>query len=82
MGRRRRPDKMPLTTINIYVENLDTISKLKNRRETQYDFVQRLLAEWQDLKDYRLDMDQILKLKDRQISVLENELKEKLKQQQ
>jgi hypothetical protein len=47
---------MPLTTINIYVENLDTISKLKNRRETQYDFVQRLLAEWQDLKDYRLNV--------------------------
>ena len=81
MGRRRRPDKSPLTTINIYVENLDTISKLKNRRETQYDFIHRLLAEWQDFREYRLDMDQVIKIKERKITILENELKEKLEQQ-
>ncbi|MGB9167337.1 MAG: hypothetical protein WCB31_00250 [Nitrososphaeraceae archaeon] len=37
-----------------------------------------MLAEWQDLKDYRLDMDQVVRLKDRQIMRLENELREKL----
>ena len=82
MGRRRNPNKIALTTINIYVENLDKISKLKNRRETQYDFIHRLLAEWQDFQDYKLDIDQVLKLKDRQISRLEYELKEKLNQKQ
>lgn len=79
MGRRRL-QKAPITSINIYVADLDTISKLKNRRETQYDFIRRMLAEWQDLKEYRLDMDQVIRLKDRQISNLEYELKEKLTQ--
>ena len=36
-----------------------------------------MLSEWQDLQEYRLDMDHIIKLKDKQIATLENELKEK-----
>jgi len=80
MGRRRNPDKVPLTSIAISVDVLETISKLKLRRETYDHLIKRLVAEWQDLKDYRLDMDQVLKLKDRQISRLEYELKEKLNQ--
>ena len=82
MGRRRRPDKVPLTSIAISIEILETISKLKLRRETYDHLIKRLVAEWQDLKEYRLDMDQVIKLKDRQISMLENELKEKLLQQE
>jgi Arc/MetJ-type ribon-helix-helix transcriptional regulator len=81
MGRRRKPDKGPTTTMAISVDTLGTISKLK-RRETQDDFIRRLLTEWQDFHDYKLDMDQVLKLKDRQILMLENELKEKLLQQE
>ena len=59
----------------ISVETAETISKLKLRRETQDDFIKRMFAEWQDFKEYKLDMDQVIKLKDRQISNLENELK-------
>ena len=59
----------------ISVETAETISKLKLRRETQDDFIKRMFAEWQDLKEYKLDMDQVILLKDRQISNLENELK-------
>jgi hypothetical protein len=36
-----------------------------------------MLAEWQNLQEYRLDMDQVIRLKDKQIATLENELKEK-----
>jgi hypothetical protein len=75
MGRRRKPNKVTLTTMAISVETAETISKLKLRRETQDDFIKRMFAEWQDLKEYKLDMDQVIKLKDRQISNLENELK-------
>jgi hypothetical protein len=39
-------------------------------------------AEWQDIKEYRLNMDQVIKLKDRQISTLEYELKEKFNNNQ
>ncbi|HEU4481621.1 MAG TPA: hypothetical protein VFR65_01075 [Nitrososphaeraceae archaeon] len=81
MGRRRKPDKVPLTSIAISVDILETISRLKLRRETYDHLIKRLVAEWRDLKEYRLDMDQVLRLKDRQISMLENELKEKLEQQ-
>ena len=46
MGRRRRLDRLPITTINVYTESLDTISKLKNnRRESQYDFIRRVLLD-------------------------------------
>ena len=65
----------------ISVDTLGTISKLKLRIETQNDFIKRLLTEWQDFHDYKLDMDQVLKLKDRQLSMLENELKQKLLEQ-
>lgn len=82
MGRRRKANKVTLTTIiNISVESADTISRLKNRRETQDDFIRRLLADWQDFQDYKLDMDQVLKLMDKKISSLEIEISKKSKQQ-
>ena len=82
MGRRRKANKVTLTTINISVESADTISKLKNRRETQDDFIRRLLSDWQDFQDYKLDMDQVLKLKDRKISSLEIEISESRSKQE
>lgn len=75
MGRRRKINKVTLTTINISVETADTISKLKSRRETQDDFIRRILEDWKDFNEYKLDMDHVLKLKDRKISSLETELK-------
>ncbi len=75
MGRRSKPNKVTLTTINISIETADTISKLKNRRETQDDFIRRILTDWKDFQEYKLDIDSILKLKDRKISNLEIELK-------
>jgi len=77
MGRRRL-QKSPTTTTAISVHTTEIITQLKGRRETQDGFIRRMLAEWQDLKDYRLDMDQVVGLKDRQIMRLENELREKL----
>ena len=47
--------------------------KLKYRRETQDDLVKRLIEEWEDLKEYRLDMDVILRLKDKQIESTERD---------
>ena len=82
MGRRRKANKVTLTTINISVESADTISKLKDRRETQDDFIRRLLSDWQDFQDYKLDMDQVLKLKDRKISSLEIEISESRSKQE
>jgi molybdenum cofactor biosynthesis enzyme MoaA len=76
MGRRRKINKVTLTTINISVESSDKLMKLKYKRETQDDLVKRLIAEWEDLKEYRLDMDVVLRLKDKQIQNLENELKD------
>ena len=77
MGRRRKLHRFPLTSIAVSVETLDHIQKLKLRRETYDHLIRRLLAEWQDLKDYRLDMDQVIRLKDKQISTLEAELRER-----
>ncbi len=77
MGR-RRIQKAPVTTLAVSIHTAEVIGRLKGRRETQDGFVSRVLAEWQDLKDYRLDMDQVIRLKDRQIATLENELNEKL----
>ena len=74
MGRRRKAKKVILTTINISVESADTISKLKNKRETRDDFIRRMLSDWQDFQDYKLDMDQVLKLKDKKILTLEVEI--------
>jgi hypothetical protein len=34
----------------------------------------RLLSDWQDFQDYKLDMDQVLKLKDKKILTLEIEM--------
>jgi molybdenum cofactor biosynthesis enzyme MoaA len=76
MGRKRKINKVTLTTINISVESSDKLMKLKYKRETQDDLVKRLIAEWEDLKEYRLDMDVVLRLKDKQIQNLENELKD------
>ena len=81
MGRRRNPNKVPLTSIAISVNVLETISKLKLRREPYHHLINRLIAEWHDLKEYRLDMDQVIRLKDRQIPNLEYELKETLNNQ-
>jgi hypothetical protein len=75
LGRRRKFNRVILTTINISVETADIISKLKNRRETQDDFVRRVLEDWKDFQEYKLDMDLVLKLKDKKISSLETELK-------
>jgi hypothetical protein len=65
MGRRRKFNRVILTTINISVETAEIISKLKNRRETQDDFVRRVLEDWKDFQEYKLDMDLVLKLKDK-----------------
>ncbi|MGH9982164.1 MAG: hypothetical protein ACRD6U_11500 [Nitrososphaeraceae archaeon] len=54
---------------------------MKLRRETYDHLIKRLIAEWHDLKEYRLEMDQVMKLNGRQISNLEYELKEKLNNQ-
>jgi hypothetical protein len=75
MDRRRKPNKVTLNTINISMETAATISKLKNRRETQDDFIRRILTDGKDFQEYKLDIDPILKLKDRKISNLEIELK-------
>jgi molybdenum cofactor biosynthesis enzyme MoaA len=82
MGRRRKFNKVTLTTINISVESSEKLMQLKYRRETQDDLVKRLIAEWEDLKEYRLDMDVVIRLKDRQIESLQKKLSDiKLKQQ-
>ena len=75
MGRRHKFNRITLTTINISVETADITSKLKNRRETQDDFVRRVLEDWKDFQEYKLDMDLVLKLKHKKISSLEIELK-------
>jgi prefoldin subunit 5 len=57
--------------------------QLKYGRETQDDLVKRLIAEWEDLKEYRLDMDIVLRLKDKQIESLQKEFQDiNLKQHQ
>lgn len=82
MGRRRKFNKVTLTTINISVESSEKLMQLKYRREAQDDLVKRLIAEWEDLKEYRLDMDVVIRLKDRQIESLQKKLSDiKLKQQ-
>jgi hypothetical protein len=63
--------------ISIHIAEI--ITKLKGKRETQDAFIRRVLAEWDDLKDYRLDMHQVVPIKDKQIRTLENELKQKVK---
>jgi hypothetical protein len=50
--------------------------KLKFRRETQDDFVKRLIAECEDLKESRLDRDIVLGWKNKQIQSLQRELED------
>jgi len=76
MGRRRKLNKVTLTTINISLETADKLMKLKYRRETQDDLVKRLIEEWEDLKEYRLDVDVVLRLKDKQIESLQKEIED------
>lgn len=63
----------------ISILTAEIITKLKGRRETQDGFIRSILVEWHDPKDYRLDMDQVKRIKDKQSRTLENELKEKVK---
>ena len=74
MGRRRRHTPVTMTTI-VLLLNFGNNIQTKYRRENQDSFIRRVFAEWQDLKEYRLDMDQVLRLKDRHIIGLENELR-------
>jgi hypothetical protein len=39
------------------------MQKLKVRNETYDHLLRRTLAEWQDLQEYRLDMDRVIRLK-------------------
>lgn len=77
MGRECKLPRLPLTSISVSVEILELMQKLKVRNETYDHLLRRTLAEWHDLQEYRLDMDQVSRLKDKQIATLENELKEK-----
>jgi len=63
----------------ISIHTAEIITKLKGKRETQDAIIRRVLAERDDLKDYRLDMDQVVPIKDKQIRTMENELKQKVK---
>jgi hypothetical protein len=74
MGRRRRLVPVTMTTISITLETLEIISRFKSKRENQDDFIKRIFTEWQDLKEYTLDMDQVLRLKDKQIQSLQKEI--------
>ena len=67
--------------MNIFIENCRYNFKIKWRRENTIQFHKKILSEWQDLKEYRLDINSVIILKVRQISNLEYELKEKLYQQ-
>jgi hypothetical protein len=51
MGRRRRPIPVTMTTISITLETLELISKFKNKRENQDDFIKRVFNEWQEYKE-------------------------------
>ena len=53
---------------------MSLLTRLKNRRETQNDFIRRLLSEWQHFQDSKLDMNKVLKLKDKKILTLEIEI--------
>ena len=48
MGRRRKPTRPTLTTINISVENAARLNALKHRRENQNDCISRILIENED----------------------------------
>jgi hypothetical protein len=67
MGRRRKLTKSYINHHSHFIGDCRTISKIKNRRETQDDFNRRIISNWKDFQGYKLDMGQILKLKDRKI---------------
>ena len=88
MGRRRKPDKVPMTSIAISEDTSEIISKLKLRRETYDDLIKRIVSNWLDLRDDKLNLDHLLSWKDRiiedknkRITSLENELKKQHEQQ-
>ncbi|HJS64451.1 MAG TPA: hypothetical protein VJ767_06295 [Nitrososphaeraceae archaeon] len=66
-----------MTSISVSVEILGLMQKLKVRNKIYDHLLCRMLVEWQNLQEYRLDMDQVIRLNDKQIATLENELKEK-----
>jgi hypothetical protein len=74
MGRRKRFKSITMTTLGISTSTLEVISKYKSRKETQDDLIKRLISELEDLKEYKLDMDLVLKLKDRKVETLQKEL--------
>ena len=77
MGRKRKLHRLPLASISVSVEILALMQKLKVRNETYDHLLRRTLAEWRALYEYQLDMDQVIRLKDKQIATIENEMKEK-----
>ena len=88
MGRHRKPNKVPLTSIAISVDTLEKISKLKIRRETYEDLIKRIVSNWQDLRDDKMNLehfiswkDKVISDKDKTISNLETTLREQQKQQ-
>jgi hypothetical protein len=78
MGRRRKFHRITLTSLAISEETLDTINRLKPRKETQDDFVRRVLVEWQSSKEVIKDLELAENYKDRRIEQYESEL-EKLR---
>ncbi|MGE0242620.1 MAG: hypothetical protein AB7P56_01695 [Nitrososphaeraceae archaeon] len=62
MSRRRKFNKVSLITTNIFLESADMLMKLKYRRPAQDDLVKRSIAEWEDLKEYRLNMDVVFEI--------------------
>ena len=75
MGRHRKLVPITLTTINISLETLDTISRYKTRRETQDNFVRRVLVEWQSDKEMIKDLELADRYKERRIEQYKSELK-------
>jgi hypothetical protein len=77
-----------MTSIAISEDTSEIISKLKLRRETYDDLIKRIVSNWLDLRDDKLNLDHLLSWKDRiiedknkRITSLENELKKQQEQQ-
>ena len=77
-----------MTLIAISEDTSEIISKLKLRRETYDDLIKRIVSNWLDLRDDKLNLDHLLSWKDRiiedknkRITSLENELKKQQEQQ-
>lgn len=65
MGRRRKPNKVPLTSIAISIDTLEMMSKLKIRRETNDELVKRIVSNWLDLRDDKVNLEHLISWKDR-----------------